>query len=105
MVVRNAEFARDFEPIQAGCDCYTCSHYSRAYVRHLLKADEILGLRLCSIHNLRFLVRLMEEIRGALAKGTFAEYRRQFLTRWHQGEKDRKAGRASPDEPIVSENR
>jgi len=105
MVVRNAEFARDFEPIQSGCDCYTCRHYSRAYIRHLLKADEILGLRLCSIHNLRFLVRLMEEIRAALAKDTFADYRRKFLKVWHDGEHDRRSGRAGPIEPDVPKNR
>lgn len=115
MTVRNAEFARDFLPIQEGCDCYACRNYSRAYIRHLLKADEMLGLRLCSIHNLRFLVRLMEEIRAALAAGTFAQYRKAFLDRWHAGEADRRTRiRASvggagsptgPSEPAVPENR
>lgn len=115
MTVRNAEFARDFLPIQEGCDCYACRNYSRAYIRHLLKADEMLGLRLCSIHNLRFLVRLMEEIRAALAAGTFAQYRKAFLDRWHAGEADRRtrirasvggAGSpAGPSEPAVPENR
>ena len=113
--VRNAEFARDFLPIQEGCDCYACRNYSRAYIRHLMKADEMLGLRLCSIHNLRFLVRTMEEIRAALAAGTFAEYRRTFLERWHAGEAERRArirtgtGRAGgpmgPSEPAVPQNR
>jgi len=106
MTVRNAEFARDFEPIQEGCDCYACRHYSRAYIRHLLKAEEMLGLRLCSIHNLRFLVRLMEEIRAALEADRFAEFRREFLSRWHSGEQARKAGlRTGPAEPAVPENR
>lgn len=115
MTVRNAEFARDFLPIQEGCDCYACRNYSRAYIRHLMKADEMLGLRLCSIHNLRFLVRTMEEIRAALAAGTFAEYRRTFLERWHAGEAERRArirtgtGRAGgpmgPSEPAVPQNR
>jgi len=113
MTVRNAEFARDFLPIQEGCDCYACRNYSRAYIRHLLKADEMLGLRLCSIHNLRFLVRLMEEIRAALAAGTFAEYRKAFLERWHAGEAERRerirtgggAGPAGPAEPPLPENR
>ncbi|BAD40151.1 tRNA guanosine(34) transglycosylase Tgt [Symbiobacterium thermophilum] len=114
MTVRNAEFARDFLPIQEGCDCYACRNFSRAYIRHLLKADEMLGLRLCSIHNLRFLVRLMEEIRAALAAGTFAEYRKAFLERWHAGEAERReraraaggAGHApGPAEPLLPENR
>ncbi|MFO7274246.1 MAG: tRNA guanosine(34) transglycosylase Tgt [Bacillota bacterium] len=111
MTVRNAEFARDFQPIQEGCDCYACRNFSRAYIRHLLKADEMLGLRLCSIHNLRFLVRLMEEIRAALAAGTFAAYRKAFLERWHAGEAERRersrasGGPGGPAEPAVPENR
>ncbi|MFZ5816272.1 MAG: tRNA guanosine(34) transglycosylase Tgt [Bacillota bacterium] len=107
LTVRNAEFARDFRPIQEGCDCYACRHYSRAYIRHLLKAEEMLGLRLCSIHNLRFLVRLMEEVRAAIEQGCFAEYRRDFLARWHAGEAARKRGgaRLGPAEPALPENR
>lgn len=105
MTVRNAAYARDFRPIQEGCDCYACRNYSRAYIRHLLKAEEMLGLRLCSIHNLRFLVRLMEEIRAALDAGTFAEFRREFLTRWHEGERARKGSIAGPSEPPTPENR
>lgn len=107
LTVRNAAFARDFSPIQDGCDCYTCRHYSRAYIRHLLKAEEMLGMRLCSIHNLRFLVRQMEEVRAALEAGRFAEYRRAFLSRWREGELARK-GRTSPAgpaEPPVPQNR
>jgi queuine tRNA-ribosyltransferase len=113
MTVRNAEFARDFRPIQEGCDCYTCQNYTRAYIRHLLKADEQFGLTLCSIHNLRFLVRLMEEIRAALDVGTFAQFRQEFLTRWYEGEAARKqsvsakgrGGKAGPAEPSVPQNR
>ncbi len=66
LVVRNAACARDFSPIEEDCDCYACRNYSRAYIRHLLKAEEILALRLCSIHNLRFLTRMMEEMRSAI---------------------------------------
>ncbi len=107
LTVRNAEFARDFRPIQEGCDCYACRNYTRAYIRHLLKAEEMLGLRLCSIHNLRFLVRLMEEIRASLEAGTFAAYRKEFLHRWHSGERERarRSGKAGPAEPVVPENR
>ena len=84
-------FAREIRPpLEPGCGCYTCRNFTRAYLRHLFQADEMLGLRLCTIHNLRFLVRLMEEIRAALAAGTFAQYRKAFLDRWHAGEADRR---------------
>ena len=78
LVVRNAQFARDFTPIEEGCDCYACRHFTRAYIRHLLKAEEITGARLMSIHNLRFLIRMMEEIREAIAQDRFLDYRRDF---------------------------
>ncbi len=79
LVVRNAEVAKDFSPIDSTCDCYTCKNYSRAYVRHLLKADEILGLRLMSIHNLHFLQTVMKEIRQAIAEDCLPEYRNRFF--------------------------
>ena len=82
LVVRNATYARDFTPIEEGCDCYACQHFSRAYVRHLLKADEITGGRLASIHNLRFLIRMMEEIRQAILEDRFLDYRREFYGRY-----------------------
>lgn len=80
--IKGAAFARDWGPIEEGCDCYACRHFSRAYIRHLIKADELLGLRLCSIHNIRFLVRLMEEIRAAITAGRLAEFRQAFYERW-----------------------
>jgi queuine tRNA-ribosyltransferase len=79
LVVRNAESARDFSPLDPTCDCYTCRYYSRAYIRHLLKAEEILGLRLMSIHNLHFLQTLMREIREAIREERLPEYRRKFF--------------------------
>lgn len=82
LVVRNAQYARDFTPIEEGCDCYACRHFTRAYVRHLLKADEITGARLASIHNLRFLIRMMEEIRQAILEDRFLDYRREFYERY-----------------------
>ena len=82
LVVRNAQYARDFTPIEEGCDCYACQHFSRAYVRHLLKAGEITGGRLTSIHNLRFLIRMMEEIREAIAQDRFLDYRKEFYERY-----------------------
>lgn len=75
VIVRNAGSARDFGPIDPSCDCYACRNYSRAYVRHLLKADEILGLRLMTIHNLRYLQILMAEIRAAIKDDRLPEYR------------------------------
>lgn len=79
LVVRNASVAHDFTPIDPTCDCYACRNYSRAYIRHLLKADEILGLRLMSIHNIHFLQTLMKEIRQAIAEERLPEYRRKFF--------------------------
>ncbi|MBO4925178.1 MAG: tRNA guanosine(34) transglycosylase Tgt [Clostridia bacterium] len=82
LVVRNAQYARDFTPIEEGCGCYACQHFSRAYIRHLLKADEITGGRLTSIHNLRFLIRMMEEIREAIAQDRFLDYRKEFYEKY-----------------------
>ena len=77
--LRNAQFARDPGPIEEGCTCYTCRHFSRAYLRHLLKAGEILGLRLNSVHNVHFMLDLAREIRNALLEGTFALRKAAFL--------------------------
>ena len=66
VVVRNATYARDFSPLDPECDCYCCKNYTRAYIRHLVKANEILGARLITTHNLRFLLKLMEQIRQAI---------------------------------------
>ena len=82
LVVRNAAYARDFEPLEEGCDCYACKNFSRAYIRHLIKAEEITGARLTSIHNLRFLIRMMEEIRQAIMEDRFLDYRREFYERY-----------------------
>lgn len=82
MVIRNAVYAEDFNPIQDDCDCYTCQNHTRAYVRHLLKVGEITGARLATIHNLRYLIRLMEEIRNAIAHDRFLDFRREFYERY-----------------------
>ncbi len=78
LVVRNATCTRDFSPIEEDCDCYACRNYSRAYIRHLLKAEEILALRLCSIHNLRFLTRMMEEMRSAIEQDATRDWAEDF---------------------------
>jgi queuine tRNA-ribosyltransferase len=77
--IRNARFAQDPAPIEEGCDCYTCRHYSRAYLRHLIKAREVFGLRLATVHNLRFMLRLMADIRQSILDGTFAAFKESFL--------------------------
>ncbi|HHW91093.1 MAG TPA: tRNA guanosine(34) transglycosylase Tgt [Firmicutes bacterium] len=79
LVVRNAEYARDFRPLDPECSCYTCRNYTRAYIRHLIKANEILGLRLTTIHNLAFLLDLMVKIREHIASGTFAAFKADYL--------------------------
>lgn len=78
LVVRNAEYARDFRPLEEGCTCYTCQNFTRAYLRHLFKAEEILGLELASIHNIHFLLRLMEEAREAILEDRFPEFKKSF---------------------------
>ncbi|MGO5052105.1 tRNA guanosine(34) transglycosylase Tgt [Lachnospiraceae bacterium LCP25S3_G4] len=75
----NAKFELDDQPIEAGCQCPACRSYSRAYIRHLLKAKEMLGMRLCVLHNLYFYNTMMEEIRDAIESGKFLEYKRNKL--------------------------
>ncbi|MEA4897676.1 MAG: tRNA guanosine(34) transglycosylase Tgt [Eubacteriales bacterium] len=83
LVVRGAQYARDFAPIEEDCDCYACRNFSRAYIRHLLKAGEILALRLCSIHNLRFLTKLMQDGRRAIEEDRYLDFAEQFYA--HNG--------------------
>lgn len=82
VVVRNASYARDWEKLDPNCDCYTCRNYSRAYIRHLLKADEILGLRLTTYHNLYFLVQLMKKIRLAIEENRLLEFKKEFYEQY-----------------------
>jgi queuine tRNA-ribosyltransferase len=79
ITVRNAVFADDFSPLDERCDCYVCRNYSRAYIRHLFKAEELLVHRLLSIHNVYFLVKLMENIRTAIKNKEFAQYYHDFM--------------------------
>ena len=82
----NAKYELDTRPIEEGCQCPACRHYSRAYIRHLLKAKEMLGMRLCVLHNLYFYNHMMEEIREALDEGRFAEYKKMRLEGFLRGE-------------------
>ena len=82
LVVRNAQYARDFTPIEPGCTCYTCQNYTRAYVRHLVKAGEILGATLISIHNIHASVSLIHDIRNAIEQGSFAVFKTDFFAHY-----------------------
>ncbi len=84
--LRNARYADDASPIEVGCGCYCCHHFSRAYLRHLVKAGEILGLHLLTVHNLHFMLSLMQRIRRALLDGNFASLREQFLSQYLSAE-------------------
>ena len=79
--IRNAQYQMDTKPIEEGCDCYTCQNYSRAYLKHLLKCNELLGSRLATIHNLRYFHRLMADIRASIESQTFQEFKRVFYTK------------------------
>lgn len=81
--ITNARFRRDFTPIDAECDCYTCAHYTRAYLHHMFKSKEIVGKTLATIHNERFVVRLVDQIRDAISDGRFDELREQVLSSYY----------------------
>jgi queuine tRNA-ribosyltransferase len=85
--ITGARYRRDFTPIDAECDCYTCGNYTRAYLHHLFKAKEILASTLCTIHNERFIIRLVDQIRESIGDGTFAELREQVLGRYYGQQK------------------
>lgn len=82
VVVRNATYERDFTPLDDECDCYTCRTYTKAYIRHLIKCKEILGMRLLSIHNIRFLTKLMEQIREAIENDCLMDFKNEFYKKY-----------------------
>ena len=82
LVVRNAQYARDFSPIEEGCTCYTCRHFTRAYIRHLVKAGEILGATLLTIHNIHTSVQFMKEIRRAIEEDRFLAFKNEFFANY-----------------------
>ena len=84
VVIRNAAYIEDFMPLDPECDCYTCRNYSRAYLRHLIRCDEIFGLRLMSLHNLHYLIKLMHQIRTSIIERNYPEFRKLF---WRNNEK------------------
>lgn len=79
--INNAKYERDDKPIDEECNCPTCQKHSRAYIRHLFKSNEILGMRLAVIHNLHFYNNLMQEIRDNLDNGTFEDYKNEFCVK------------------------
>ena len=78
--LKNAPFIYDSGPIEEGCTCLACRKFTRGYLRHLVKAEEILGLRLISLHNLHFYLNLMAQARQALEAGNFAQFRKSFVS-------------------------
>ena len=81
--IKNSKFKEDFTPIEENCDCYTCKNYTKAYIRHLIVCDEMLGGRLLSIHNIRFLIKLTEELREAIKCDNILEYRDKFIEKYN----------------------
>ncbi|MDU5081183.1 tRNA guanosine(34) transglycosylase Tgt [Tissierella carlieri] len=88
LVIRNAKYSRDFTKLDPECDCYACTNYSRAYIRHLFNVDEILGSRLTTIHNLYFLIKLMENIRNAIKEDRLLEYKEEFYKKYGYNDKN-----------------
>lgn len=82
LIIRDAKYAEDFSPMEENCTCYSCQNYSRAYIRHLLKAGEMFGLRLTSIHNLHFLKQLMKDVRQAISEDRFLDFRDAFYSQY-----------------------
>jgi queuine tRNA-ribosyltransferase len=85
LVIKNAKYFRDPRPLDEDCGCYVCRNYTRAYIRHLFKADEMLGQRLATYHNLYFLIKLMKEARTAILGNRFQEYKEKFLSDYSSG--------------------
>ena len=80
--IRDAKYKMDFSPLDSECDCYCCKNYTKAYLRHLYVCDESFGKRLLSIHNVRFLIHMMEEARIAIKEDRFLEFKEEFLNKF-----------------------
>ncbi|SJZ49048.1 queuine tRNA-ribosyltransferase [Pilibacter termitis] len=91
LVVKNAQFAEDFRPLDEKCDCYVCKNYTRAYIRHLIKCDETFGIRLTSYHNLYFLIQLMKNVREAIMNDNLLEFREAFFEEYGFNKENAKA--------------
>lgn len=84
MNMKNKQYERDFRPIEESCGCYTCRNYTRAYIRHLYKSEELLAFRLVTIHNLYFLLQFMRDMREAIVQGNFSKFREHFMEHYKQ---------------------
>ncbi|MGD1090063.1 MAG: tRNA guanosine(34) transglycosylase Tgt, partial [Verrucomicrobiota bacterium] len=80
--LKGGAYKADFRPIEENCGCFACQHFTRAYLRHLLNVNEILGLRMVSVHNSHLFLKIMAEVRAAIAAGTFAEFYRDFIANY-----------------------
>jgi queuine tRNA-ribosyltransferase len=87
MGLKGSIYKTDFRPIEEDCDCYACKNFTRAYLRHLLRANEILGLRMLSVHNSHMFLKVMADVRAAIAAGTFAEFYREFISKFTPSQK------------------
>ena len=96
--LKGAGYKTDFGPIEEGCECYACRTFTRAYLRHLLRANEILGLRMVSVHNSHLYLKVMTEVRAAIAAGTFADYYRNFIANYKPSQKILAARKMASDE-------
>lgn len=86
--IKNAKYKDDFTPIMPDCDCYACQNYTKAYIRHLITADETFGARLLSIHNIRFLIKLMEDIRTSIKNDNVLKFKEEFINRYYGGKNE-----------------
>ena len=87
--IRNARFIEDFTPIEEGCACATCQKFTKAYLRHLMQAQEILGLHLNSIHNLHFVLNLVRECREHIEEGSFENYKKEFCKEYESNKSEK----------------
>jgi queuine tRNA-ribosyltransferase len=86
LIIRNAPYIADYQPLDKDCSCYSCRNFNRAYLRHLFNSDEILGLRLVSLHNVHFYLELMRNIREAIQQDRFTEFKKEFLSKYNRAD-------------------
>jgi queuine tRNA-ribosyltransferase len=96
--IKGGAYKADFRPIEEGCDCFACRHFTRAYLRHLLNVNEILGLRMLSVHNSHLFLKIMADVRAHLAAGTFAGFYREFIANYTPSRKILSARKAASNE-------
>jgi queuine tRNA-ribosyltransferase len=90
LVIRNSQYANDYRPLDEHCDCKVCRTYTRAYIRHLVKANETFGFRLTTYHNLYFLIKLMERVRQAIREDRLLEFKEEFFEQYGFNKPDAK---------------